>query len=648
MSDQREPLTIQAPVEGQLMPLSAVNDGVFSAGMAGTGFAIEPGGSQVCAPVAGTVTLITPTKHAVGLRTNTGMDVLVHVGIDTVELGGAPFQVSVQAGQTVTAGQPLLTMDLTAIRRANKRATVMTLLTNLDQQRGSLYLAVVDQAVRTGDVVAILRTPLLVAKPAISRPSELGRVIVQGVGGAQNVRRVRHCMTRLRFNLVDQQAAQTATIQALPGVIAVTTAADQYQVVIGQDVTVVYEAVTAELAAAKGAPPAQKSPIEHPKIRARIWQGLSRVIKVMTGAMMPVIGILAGAGILKGLLAALTSFKVLSTTGGTALILNAVADAPFYFLPLILGITAAKQLGSDPIVLAVVGGTLVYPNLVTAAGNAATAQISFLGLPTHLVAYAATVFPIIVVAWLATYVERGLKRWLPRNVAGVLRPIMETLILVTVVLVGIGPLITMLSREVANGLVTVYNVSPALSGFLIGGLYQVMVIFGLHWGLVPIIINDLTTNGHSYLNAIISVTMVAQGGAALAVFLKSKHQPQRELALAAAVAAFCGITEPALYGVNLKFKRVFVVASLASAVGGGLTGLLRVNNFALSGALIGFPAFITPNVGIDGNFYGYLISHYGTLILATGLVYLFGYSDQMLTRKTGTTSANKTVKSEVK
>ena len=247
---------------------------------------------------------------------------------------------------------------------------------------------------------------------------------------------------------------------------------------------------------------------------------------------------------------------------------------------------------------------------------------------------------MIVAAWLGVYVERGLKRVVPLYLRSVFIPIIEALILAIVVLVVVGPLITIISKGLANGLVAVYNFSPALSGLVIGGLYQTMVIFGLHWGIIPIVINDIATNGHSYLNAILSITMVAQGGAVLAVFLKSKDKHLKEISLAAAISAFCGVTEPALYGVNLKYKRVFVVASIASGLGGLLTGLLRVNNYALSGSLIGFPAFITPGVGIGSNFYGYLISHYGTLVIATMLVYVFGFSDKLLGPKENLKATN--------
>lgn len=666
-----------APVAGWVLALADVQDPVFATATMGPGFAIQPTDGRVVAPVSGRVTVVAATKHAVGLVTASGLEVLVHMGIDTVELNGAPFVCHVQVGDTVQAGEVLAEMDLAALQRAQKLATVIVVVTNGQTVLDDLIVAATDQMVtaKTAVATAVLAvTPVPGAqavtsttaasdvelesefesesesksksksKPnSTSKYAHLATAIVTNVGGPGNINSVIHCITRLRFYLKDEHRAQDAVIANLDGVIDVAKAGGQYQVVIGPAVNEVYDAVMAQLGPAfadmtagtptaattqaAGAPTETDAPTGWlPRLR----HGMSQVIGVMTAAMIPVIGILAGSGILKGILAALTGFHVLTVTSGTYMVLNAVADAIFYFLPVILGLTAAKKLGSDPIVLAIVGAILIYPSLMTAAGHATTAQITFFGVPTHLMSYAASVFPMIVAAWLGVSVERGLKRVIPLYLRSVFVPILEALILSVIVLVVIGPLITMISKGLASGILAIYNFSPALSGLVIGGLYQTMVIFGLHWGIIPIVINDIATNGHSYLNAILSITMVAQGGAVLAVFLKSKNKPLKEISLAAAISAFCGVTEPALYGVNLKYKRVFVVASIASGLGGLLTGLLHVNNYALSGSLIGFPAFITPGVGIGPNFYGYLISHYGTLLIATILVYLFGFSDKML------------------
>ena len=642
--------TVIAPVAGELLPLSAIHDPVFSKGLMGKGFGIEPSDGKIVAPVSGEITMIATTKHAIGLKTINGMEVLLHLGIDTVELGGKPYQIRVKMGDHVTAGQALAVMGLAEIKKAGKPVTVMTVITNSATNNYQLFLNDLDQLVDVGDSVAMVTGEAIEGsgnadKPAVKvgdgKYDQLAHDIIENVGGPENVNSLIHCITRLRFYLKDESIAKTSVISELDGVIDVTKGSGQYQVVIGPAVNDVYDAVIAQLGPQFSDDAATKKAVAETSAAANkphygVWgtiqHGFSGIIGVMTASMIPVIGILAGSGILKGILAALTGFKVLSATSGTYLVLNAIGDATFYFLPVILGFTAAKKLGSDPIVMAIVGGVLIYPQIIGAAGKAATAQIAFFGIPTHLVSYSASVFPIIVAAWLGAYVEKFLKKVVPLYLRSVFIPILEALILSVIVLVGVGPVITMISKGLADGIVAIYNFSPALSGFVIGGLYQTMVIFGLHWGLIPIVINDIATNGHSYLNAILSITMVAQGGAVLAVFLKSKDKKLKEISLAAAVSAFCGVTEPALYGVNLKYKRVFVWASIGSAFGGLITGLLRVNNYALSGSLIGFPAFITPGVGIGSNFYGYLISHYGTLVISTALVFLFGFSDKMLAK----------------
>lgn len=641
-------ISLVAPVDGKLMQLSQVKDPVFSQGLMGQGFAIEPTNGNIVSPVSGTVTLVSETKHAFGIKTKDGADILIHLGIDTVELKGQPFTVSIKQGDQVTAGQEVVKMDLKMVTDAGKQKTVILAITNSNDILKQFMTSNFDQDVKAGTTVAVAsvnqaqeKQP---AKVGSGKYDQLAADIVKNVGGTDNINSLIHCITRLRFYLKDDNKANDQAIENLDGVISVAKAGGQYQVVIGQAVTDVYDAVIAQIgtqyannsataeAVAQTTKEANKA--NEPKdFWAKIKSGLSNFIGVLTASMIPIIGILAGSGILKGILAALTGFKVLSTTSGTYAILNAVGDATFYFLPVILGFTAARKLGSDPIVLAIVGGIIIYPNLVALAGKASTASTTFLGIPTTLVSYTSSVFPIIVAAWLGKYVEKFLKKVIPLYLRSVFIPIIEALVLSLVIIIGVGPIITVLSKGLSNGLVAIYSFSPTLSGLVLGGVYQTMVIFGLHWGLIPIIINDIATNGHSYINAIVSITMVAQGGAVLAVFLKTKDKKLKEVSLAAAVSAFCGVTEPALYGVNLKYKRIFVVASIASALGGALTGFLRVNNYALSGALIGFPAFITPGVGIGSNFYGYLISHYGTLLISVVLVYLFGFTDKMLAKK---------------
>lgn len=642
-------ISLTAPINGKFIKLSQVKDPVFSQGMMGQGFAIEPTSDEIISPVSGKVTLIAETKHALGIRTQEGADILIHLGIDTVELKGNPFTIMVKKGDQINVGQDIARMNLKMIEDAGKQKTVIVAITNSKDILKQFMTSDFNQDVTAGTQLAVVSISKIKSEVEISsgKYGQLAADIIENVGGTENINSVIHCITRLRFYLKDDGKANDKIIENLDGVISVTKAGGQYQVVIGQAVTDAYDAVISQIGPEYANSTATAEAVDQTTkanqsqdIWSKVKRGISNFIGVLTASMIPIIGILAGSGILKGILAALTGFKVLSTTSGTYVILNAVGDATFYFLPVVLGFTAAKKLGSDPIVLAIVGGIIIYPSLVALASKSSTAGTTFLGIPTTLVSYTSSVFPIIVAAWLGKYVEKFLKKIIPLYLRSVFVPIIEALILSLIVIIGIGPIITMISKGLSNGLVAIYSFSPTLSGLVLGGVYQTMVIFGLHWGLIPIIINDIATNGHSYINAIVSITMVAQGGAVLAVFLKTKNKKLKEVSLAATVSAFCGVTEPALYGVNLKYKRVFVVSSIASALGGALTGFLKVNNYALSGALIGFPAFITPGVSIGSSFYGYLISHYGTLLISVVLVYLFGFTDKMLSQKADPMNVN--------
>lgn len=649
------------PVAGQLCELTAVADPIFSQGMMGQGFGIEPEAEQVVAPVSGQVTMVAASLHAIGFKADTGLEVLVHLGIDTVELAAnPPFTVSVQVGDHVTAGGAIATMDLAAIQAAGKAPTVILAVTNsadtltqFEPQVGPVRAGVVG-ALATLMSKGQAATESVKSATEISstanasvrtgdRYAQLAAQIIEQVGGAVNIKSVIHCITRVRFYLKDEQQANDTIIQNLDGVIDVAKAGGQYQVVIGPAVNDVYDAIIAQLGPGFGDEEATETVVAK-EARKAAWQKLSplqkvkqafsSLIGVITGSMIPVIGLLAASGILKGVLALLTTFKVVSASAPTYVIINAMGDSVFYFLPIFVGFTAAKKLGADPVIMGIVGGVLTYPAIVSlASGGKVTGHLlgmainaDFFGLPVHVAAYTYSIFPMIAGAWLASKLEPWLKRVIPTVLRMIFVPLIEVVLIAGAILLVLGPVITALSGALAAGIVGIYQLSPAISGLLIGGFYQVLVIFGLHWAIIPIVVNDITTNGHSYLNAIVSATMVAQGGAVLAIALKSKVASVKELAWPATISAFCGVTEPAMYGINLKYGRAFATASVGGAVGGFLTGLMQVNMWGFAGSLIGVTSFINPQ-GVDFSLWGFLIASLITVIVSFSLTYAFGFTD---------------------
>ena len=654
-------MRIVAPATGEAIELADVPDPVFSAGTMGEGLGIRPttGTVQVLAPVDGTVVMVAGTGHALGFSTPQGLEVLLHLGVDTVELEGKPFDLGVAAGQTVSAGQPLGTMNLDAITEAGKDTTIIFAITNTAQRLSGID--VTTGPVQAGDAIGLAMAadpsqqseadsaPAAADEAARDAPDDgltgfdaTAHGIIKNIGGPDNVSSVIHCITRVRFYLKDQSLADDAAVADTEGVIDVAKAGGQYQVVIGPEVEDVYDAVVKQLPHIAGegqdAPPVQL--VERPTT-AWGWVkfGFSSLIGVITGSMIPIVGVLAASGILKGLLALLVQFKVVAEASDTYRFIDAMSSSMFYFLPIIVGFTAARRLGSNPIVVAIIGGVLCYPSVVTMAttddeGYHIVAQVGrtvfnadFFGIPVALPegnAYAYSIFPIIVAAWLATKVEPRLKKALPAVIRPIFGPLIEIFVVSALILLVFGPIVMFISGGIAAAINAVLGFNYTLAGLLIGGFYQCLVIFGLHWAVIPIISSQLATDGSSHLNAIVSATMIAQGGGALAVWLKIKNARIRSMAAPAAISAFCGVTEPAMYGLNLKYGRIFITASIGGAAGGLLTGLFNVNMYGFTGAFAGFPSFVNPD-GMDSSFTGFWIASMVTLVVSFACTYFFGF-----------------------
>ncbi len=507
-----------------------------------------------------------------------------------------------------------------------------------------------------GEVIPVSEAPAVPATPvspvdvvpvAVEDPERAGlgthdRIaydILANIGGAANVKRVLRCITRVRFYLRDEGIADDAAVAGIDGVIDIAKAGGQYQVVIGPGVEDVYNAIVARMGGG-GAAAVDENEEDEPKPDTALgWvkYGFSQLIGVITGSMIPVVGVMAASGILKGLLALLTQFNVVAGDSDTYRLISAMSDSMFFFLPMVIGFTAAKRLGSNPIIVAIIGGVMVYPAVVEMArSDTVIAQIGktvfnaeFLGIPISIPsgnAYAYSIFPIIVAAWLAARIEPWLKRILPAVIHSIFAPLFEIFIVSTLIFVVFGPIIMMLSGGLAQGINGLIDVSYPISGLLIGGLYQCLVIFGLHWAVIPLIASQIAAEGSSPLNAIVSATMVAQGGGALAIWVKTKQAKIKSLAGPATISAFCGITEPAMYGLNLKYGKVFITASIGGAVGGLLTGLFDVNMYGFTGAFVGFPSFVNPD-GLDGSFVGFWVASLAALAVSFTLTYLYGFKD---------------------
>lgn len=457
---------------------------------------------------------------------------------------------------------------------------------------------------------------------------QLARDIIQQVGGKENVSSVVHCITRLRFKLKDESKANTEAIKNMDGVVTVMKSGGQYQVVIGNHVPDVYKAVV-EVGGFQNQSPIEDE--EGPK-----GSLFSRFIDIISSIFTPVLGVLAATGMIKGFNALFVAVGWLDNTSGTYQLLNAIGDSLFYFFPIFLGYTAIKKFGGSPFIGMAIGASLVYPTLSTlTAGDPlytvftgtmfeSPIHITFLGVPVILMTYSTSVIPIIIAAFFAAKLEKFLKTVIPDVIKMFIVPLLTLLVIVPLTFILIGPIATWAGMLLGSATVAVYNLSPLIAGLFLGGLWQVFVIFGLHWGLVPVAINNLTSLGADPVLALVFAASFAQIGAVLAVFLRIKNQKIKTLSIPAFISGIFGVTEPAIYGVTLPLKKPFIMSCIGGAVGGGIMGIMGTQVYMIGGlGVFGYPSNISPE-GITTGFYGSLIGTAVAFVVGFVLTYLFG------------------------
>lgn len=439
---------------------------------------------------------------------------------------------------------------------------------------------------------------------------ELAATIVELVGGKENVNSLVHCVTRLRFKLKDESAANTDALKDLSGVMTVVKSGGQYQVVIGDKVDDIYNEVIPLL----GGTLDNSESTEESDNGGSIW---NKAVALLSSLFMPVLGVLAASGVLKGLLALCTSAGWLTDKSGTYMILYAASDAIFYFLPIILGFSAGNTFKTNPYLTAVIGGALVYPTLVSAY-NAKT-SLTFLGVPVILMSYVQTLIPIIAAAWLLSFVSKYLKQYLPKSLQMIFVPLLSLVIVVPASFLIVGPITSMLSTWLANAVLWVYGIAPVIAGFILAGIWQLAVLLGLHWAFIPIFLNNIATKGYDPIDAMLFCTVFGQVGAALAMTIKAKDHKFKELAASATLSGILGISEPIIYGVTIPHKKSFIMASIGSAFGGAIAGFSSSKMYGgfAPGGIFGIPMFIGKN-GVDSSFIGFLLS----LVVAFGVAFV--------------------------
>lgn len=460
---------------------------------------------------------------------------------------------------------------------------------------------------------------------------QLAKDIIENVGGAENVNSVVHCITRLRFKLKDESKANTEVLNNMEGVVTTRKSGGQYQVVIGNHVPDVYKAVVSE----GGFQAAQPVDAEGGEEKGSLF---NRFIDMISGIFTPILSVLVAAGMTKGFTALFVAIGWLDIEGGTYQILNAIGDGLFYFLPILLGYTAMKKFGGTPFLGAVIAMALVYPALEGIPGAneplytlfagtmfESPVYIEFLGIPVILMTYSMSVIPIIVAAFFAAKLERSLTKIIPDVIKTFVVPMLTMLIITPLTFIVVGPIATWASQLLGQATIWVYDLSPVIAGAFLGGLWLVFVMFGLHWGLVPIAINNFAVGGIDPILALIFVHSFALAAAILAIWIKTKNEKTKSLSAPALISALFGVTEPGMYGITLPLKRPFIFTLISSAIGGALLGIFGTKGYVMAGlGVFQVPSFIHPEEGLNGAFFGAIIALVVGSVLAFVLTYFFG------------------------
>jgi len=432
----------------------------------------------------------------------------------------------------------------------------------------------------------------------------LAKDIIANVGGKGNIKSVAHCITRLRFKLKDESAANDEVLKNMKGVVTVMKSGGQYQVVIGNHVPDVYADVLEVAGLAGEAPAADDGPKEK-------MGPVAALIDIISGVFQPILSILCAAGIVKGLLALWAFLDPNAATSGAYTLWYALGDGFFAFLPIALGVSTAKKFGGNIYTGLAIGGALCYSAITKMAGADAIGSIltgtafqmnysaTFFGLPIIMPSvsgYTSTVVPAIVAVYFTVKLEKKFKEIVPDVVKNFIAPMLTFIIMIPLTFLIIGPVTSLLCGLVGAFFTALYSipvVGGLIAGILLGALWQVLVIFGLHWGLVPIMLINYGTLGYDIVLSPYFAASFAQTFVVLAIFLKSKDINLKELALPAFISGFFGVTEPAIYGVTLPRKKPFVISCIGAGIGGGIIGFAGAKSYMMGGlGLFGLPSYI--------------------------------------------------------
>lgn len=451
----------------------------------------------------------------------------------------------------------------------------------------------------------------------------MAKNILEKIGGAENVRNMTHCATRLRLTLHDTAKADDQAVENIDGVINVINKAGQYQLLIGTEVGKLYD----EFEPLVKGNESSGSPTTEEQASGSI---ISNIFSAVSAIFAPLLPVLAGSGILRGLLILFVQLGLISEDSGTYSILFVASMSVFYFLPVLLAFTSARRFGASPYISALIGAALINPDFIAlmgGAGNGATTE--FFGIPVVLMNYNSTVVPIILSIWAFSYLYKFLDKHIPETLKLVVVPLVSLAIMVPLTVIVIGPIGVYSGEAVANVVNWLIERSSVLTGILVGGGWSVLVSLGIHWAVNPIMINNVSTYGFDYIVPFTFACNFAVIGTTIGVYFKAKDKKLRSFALTGLVTiALSAIIEATLFGLLVKNKKLFLAQIIGGAVGGAYLGLMQVvTNAFVFGSATTFPAFVGST---SSNFIQAMIGLLISMVVSAVLAFVFTNRDETL------------------
>jgi PTS system beta-glucosides-specific IIC component len=422
------------------------------------------------------------------------------------------------------------------------------------------------------------------------KEKETVQKIIEYVGGKENIKKAWHCMTRLRFDLYDDSLIEHENVKELDGVLGEQLQNDQYQVVIGPNVQKYYVLLAEELGIDKD------QAVDEGEKESDKKKGLfSRLLDVVSGVFGPIVPAIAGAGMIKGILAGLIALNILSKESDTVAILDVIASGVFYFLPFFLAASAAKMFKTNQYLAIAIAGALMYPTLIDAAKLGKITEFHFIGLPIPVINYSGAVIPIILSVWALSHIHRWVDKGMPRVLQTVFTPTVTLFIAIPFALIVSGPLGSYVGKGLAYVVQSLFDISSILAGVVIGGIRPLEIVFGMHHAMTPIALQNFADKGYDMLMPMFFMTNMAIAGATFAMFFKAKSKTEKSIIISATISAILGITEPALFGVLIKNRKAFIACSIGSAIASTFFATMgvRIYGYILS-SIVSLVAYVGP------------------------------------------------------